>query len=352
MASLKSILTGIGFIFLLFLTVSYAAPPGVVPITAASPISDSMQPTISQDEIVILSSGSPTEGDVILFESEEHTNNVLHRVVEEEDDGSYITQGDANDVTDQRDGLDPVDEDQIYGSVITIGSDNYLSIPIIGAILTSPASLLSLWVLISIWAFAPSILRTVGTNPTRRPDYVGNTPGRGTVIAIGLAILIIIPILAIGTATTVNASIITSTTASEEEEGNRVAAIEEKHTKTIEVESTSLVGMTHVVTKEGNLTHNKTQSDALSTDTQVNLTNTPRAEPGSESADLTFYTFPATLPNDTLTRLAQIHPALAGLASGGVIAVTLTLLALLLIDRKTILRGSRNQIKRLRRERP
>lgn len=102
------------------------------PVLLSYVTSDSMEPAISSgDGFVVLPAeiaGTPSTGDVVVFESEQVGGERLttHRIVADTDRG-YITQGDSNLVTDQDGGAQPIQEAEVVavawqptGGVLTI----------------------------------------------------------------------------------------------------------------------------------------------------------------------------------------------------------------------------------------
>lgn len=318
-----------------------------MPVVFTSPISDSMTPTITQDEFLIVTAGDVEVGDAILFETTQHNRNVLHRIVDTTADGQYITQGDANDVTDQADGFEPVSEDDIYGSVLTIGSTT-VSVPVIGAILSNPTTVISLWVVISLVGFAPTIF---GDD---REDTAGNLAHRGSsdrkiVIGVAICAMLLLPVAILGTPVTEGATIISSESVSPDEDTQRTAAIGHSTTQKVIMTSNSLIGMSQSAHVEGDLRLEDVESPPLQAQTNIYVSNPPREEPGADIAQITLYSYPSTLPQSTLQSLAEIHPLLAALASSGVIALLLSGVAFLFINPKKISRQKKSNLYRSRR---
>lgn len=76
--------------------------------------------------------GSPSVGDVVVFEAEEVQNGglVTHRIVGETDEG-YVTKGDANPFTDQDGGEPYVTEDAVLSEALAVGG-NVVTVPRLG----------------------------------------------------------------------------------------------------------------------------------------------------------------------------------------------------------------------------
>jgi len=100
--------------------------------------------------------------------------------------------------------------------------------------------------------------------------------------------------------------------------------------------------MTQTAHMEGDLRLEDVESSPLSSRTQITVSNPPSDGPAAHTGHITFYTFPATLPHSTLTTLAEIHPVLAAIASGGVISLALTVVTLIAIDPNQRLRRTKN----------
>lgn len=343
MGRVESVLTGFTLLFLLITTLSLVAPPGAMPVVFTSPISDSMTPTITQDEFLVVTSGDVEVGDTILFETSQHNRNVLHRIVDVTDDGRYITQGDANDLTDQEDGFEPVSDNDIHGSVFTFGESTTVSIPIIGAILSNPTVVISMWLVISLIGFAPTIFGDNQQTTTSIPVDRG-TSDRKIVIGVAICTMLVLPIAVMGTPVTEGATIITSESVTPEDDSQRTAPIGHSTTQTVILTSDSLIGMTQSAHVEGDLNLEGVQSSPTRAETEVFVSNPPRESPTADLAQITLYAYPSTLPQSTLQSLANIHPALAALASSSMIALFLSISAVLFINPNRLTRQKKSTL--------
>ena len=91
--------------------------------------SNSMHPVWERGDMVIIENLKEKEavvnGDIIFFETEEGSladkGWIAHRVVAGDVGQGFITQGDANKMTDQQDGSDPIERKWIAGRAMTIG---------------------------------------------------------------------------------------------------------------------------------------------------------------------------------------------------------------------------------------
>ncbi|VUT27843.1 MAG: Peptidase S24-like protein [Candidatus Syntrophoarchaeum sp. GoM_oil] len=84
----------------------------------------SMEPLITEDDIVVVMPyspriiGEPDVGDIVVFKSDKTKYMVMHRIFAAlNDDGGYITKGDNIERPDQEFGMDIVKSEDIYGFV-------------------------------------------------------------------------------------------------------------------------------------------------------------------------------------------------------------------------------------------
>lgn len=88
-------------------------------VGAAVVLSGSMEPELSVGDLLIVSEREAYEvGDIVVFQ--DGRTPVTHRIVETDEDGKFITRGDANNTNDA-----PIFPDQIKGEVV-------FSIPLLG----------------------------------------------------------------------------------------------------------------------------------------------------------------------------------------------------------------------------
>jgi signal peptidase len=335
------VVTGLLVVALLVMTAGYVVPPGLAPATATSPVSDSMEPTISQHDLLVVTVSEPSVGDVVLYESPNHERPVLHRVVDVTEAG-YVTRGDANEATDQANGEPHVTEDRIHGTAPTVGG-SVVTIPLLGAIVTNPAVLTSLWLLSAVG----TVVSARRSSP--RPKMVSASPGRTAVFVLAAVIVIAVPIAAMGSTVAVDASIVSTETAPAD--SDRLVAVGETTERTITLSSPTMAGTTQTAHVDGDLELVGIESTGTSTTTDVVVRNPPASEPGAHTAEITLYTYPATLPQPVIAALASVHPALAGAATGAVIAVVFGLLALVVIDPRQTVRRGRGTIRAVRKRR-
>lgn len=111
------------------------AVPKIMGYSWVSVLSGSMEPTLSVGDLAICKEQAEySVGDAVLYEAGERL--VLHRVVEAKEDGTIITQGDANNVVDK----EPVPVEEIHGKMLTsingLGNTIMLMSKPLGAALT------------------------------------------------------------------------------------------------------------------------------------------------------------------------------------------------------------------------
>jgi signal peptidase len=117
------------------------------PVLLGYVTSGSMEPTLQTGDgfvAVPAAVGGPVEiGDVVVFQAERVNDGQLttHRVVGETGQG-FITQGDANAVTDQVDGEPPVTEAQIVAKAATVRGD-VVVIPNLGVVVEGTKTVVS-----------------------------------------------------------------------------------------------------------------------------------------------------------------------------------------------------------------
>ena len=320
-----------------------AVAPATAPVTLTSPTSGSMTPTVPEHAVVPVVSGTPAVGDIVLYETPTRSEPVLHRVVDTTADGTgFLTQGDANPVMDQETGEPPLTADRVYGVVPTVG-ESPLVIPYVGAALTNPIVLVGLWALLAL-----SMLYSTPMGAVTR-GVVVSVPFRTYALVIGTLIVVVLPPVVLATPTVVETSVVTSSTAPADATG--IAAPGETATREITLSSPLLPLLAVSAHAEGTLAVDSVETPFGSPEATITVVNEPAAEPTVHDGTVTAYTYPRTLPTDTLRTLAAIHPALAAVASALVVGGPLVVLGLV-SDSRRILRADAATISRTRRSRP
>jgi signal peptidase I len=318
-----------------------AIAPGLAPVVVTSPTSASMTPTAPPHSLVIVTDAEPTVGDIALFETPSRTDAVLHRIVDTAGDSeTFVTQGDANQLTDQEAGDPPIPKSDVYGTVPTIAG-HPLVVPYAGIVLTNPV------VGFGIWALLGASLLYTTTGGRRVRETVAGAPVRLHVVAIAVAVLVLLPVVSLGTAATVHTEILTTTTAPEETP--YLVQPGEAGERTIRVSSPVGWGIETTTQVDGDLRIDSIEQSPETGSQLVTVVNDPRSTPGVQSGSVTVYSYPAVLPQSVLSDLASVHPLLAGFVSAVPIAGGMILLAFAAFDPKLPLRASRNAIQRRRR---
>lgn len=325
------------FVLVIVVTLTFVTTLPSLPTLFATPVSDSMEPTISQSDVVVINpTDSPEEGDVILFESAQTEQPVIHRIVGTHPDG-FITQGDANERTDQETNFDHVTEDRISGTVVTVGG-SVVSIPFIGVFLNNPFYLIILWLFVSCYSLISALFST---------DYDDRAADRFTtrfpIIVVVVAIVVLIPAIIVGTPVVEEVSIVSSSMPPEGD--SSVVAPGEQGEEVIVVRSFLQLGThntVHMDSDELTVSSIEQRDDGR---LQLNVTNEPLDDTGVQRGTVSVYTYPAVLPGSLLNGLANIHPLLAAVASSMTLGFIFIISSWILVDPKNRFRESRKRIK-------
>lgn len=151
-----------------------AALPRISDLDAYGILSGSMEPSIPVGAAVLVdgnvAANAIREGDVIAFDMGNAAHAVCaHRVASVEEDGSFKTKGDANDVEDPI----PVSPDRLVGKVA-------LSIPHAGHLLMSVQAHRGAWIasILALTVIAAA-LSAASNQISNRPEETGNQPRKG-----------------------------------------------------------------------------------------------------------------------------------------------------------------------------
>jgi signal peptidase I len=283
--------------------------PGAAPISVTSPVSDSMEPIAPQHSLVVVTNGNVDVGDIVLYESAQRDAPVLHRAIGETDTG-YITQGDANDLSDQALGNDPVTESQIDGVVPTVAGHPVI-LPYVGGVLTNPVVLVGSWGL-----FVISLLYTTRVGKITRGGITA-IPIRKYGIAFAVILIVGLPVATAVFAIPVQADIVTSTTASPS--SSNIAAPGEVSERTVTVSSPLFVVLQPAVIVEGDVTLQDTDNQFGEQSMQITIQNNPSEEPMIHEGSLRVYTYPSVFPGVVMNPVEAIHPVVASFVNALVI---------------------------------
>jgi signal peptidase len=318
-----------------------AVAPAASPVVLTSPATGSMQPTVATDSLVLVVDTDPEVGDVALFQSPDHDRPVLHRLVgTTADSGTFLTQGDANDRTDQQTGSPPVAPDRIYGTVPTVFGYP-LAIPFLGRVLTNPVLFGGIWGLLGL-----SLLYSTSGGEMVR-ESVAAVSLRVHVLVLAVVVVIALPIAVLGVPATSQTHILTTTTAPADDPS--LVRPGETGRRTVVVSSPVMWGLHHSVHVSGDLHVTATESRPRSNTMAVTVANEPARAPAVHRGTVTVYSYPAVLPAGTIGTLAAVHPGVAALATASVLGGGFALLGLVLIDPGRTVRASRRTIRRGRR---
>lgn len=307
------------FIFVVFfitilLTGGMYLSPGTAPVVATSPETGSMEPTISPSDVVILYGWQePRVGDVILFESDVEDSPVLHRVVDVTDSG-YITQGDANEVTDQDGDFSPVTRDQIYG--VVIGGDEPYTIPTIGLILSNTLLLMMLWLVLLVINIVPE---------TQRHNRAILTQNESSIIILFLVLILLISLPMFTYFTMETAEVSVTTVNSPSEISDNIVAIGETGTDRVPfIYTSTLITEPYVVVDSNDLHVTETQyEDGI---LYAVISNTPQDTIGVQTGSVSLYTYVGILPTGVVFSLIEIHYLLPSIIDAILISTVLLFL--------------------------
>lgn len=315
--------------------------PAVAPVSVTTPVSESMEPTVPEHSLVVVTNSEVSTGDIVLFEAPQRDLPVLHRAIGTTE-GGYITQGDANELPDQAVGMAPVAESQIDGVVPTVAGTP-LVIPYLGEILTNPVVLLG-----SCGFLALSILYTTRVGTVKR-GVVTTIPIRKYGIALAVLIVIGLPVATALFAVPVQTELVTSTTASPT--SSNIAAPGEVTERTVSVSSPPYAVLHTAVVVDGDVTLQDIESPIGEQTTRITVQNNPSDEPTIHEGTIRIYTYPTILPGVVMDPIDAIHPVVASFVSSLVIGGSILGVSFA-FDKHKIVRGTPKEIRNHRNTRP
>jgi hypothetical protein len=106
-----------------------------------------MEPNLPQGSVLLAVEADPEVGDVVVFEASDGRQ-IVHRVVDQTPEG-LITTGDANDVTDQEAGLEPVDPDSVL--VVPNAGSPPIALP---SALVTPIAIFAIQAVLLTWGLS------------------------------------------------------------------------------------------------------------------------------------------------------------------------------------------------------
>lgn len=342
MVSIYRYITTAILLFLILLTVVTVLPTASSPVLLTSPDTTSMEPEITPTDLVIIqSSSSYSPEDIVLYEDEDVSQPILHRIVSETQEG-YITQGDANSVTDQESGLDPVTEDQILGKVLSI-NDSPVVIPYVGILYSNTEILLLGWIILTLFTL-------LGSN-VKREHYESHTKRGELQIATAIVILSCIGVVIVTILFPVVESPSFLVTQNPTQEDLSVVSPGESGEDEIIIENPLKIFTTvYAESDSDQISATSVEREDYDT-TVITLENKPQEQIGVVTGDVRIYTYVRILPRPFIYTLAGIHPLLASIATISVLGSSLLLVLQFLIDPKQPPRMSKNKIRELRNSR-
>lgn len=300
--------------------------PGT-PLQLSYVYSDSMEPTIGQgDGYIVGSADDIGSGDIITFDSETRNEFVTHRVVAVTDDG-YITQGDNNPSTDQAVGHPVVTDADVVGTVFAIRGQ-----PVVIPWLASMVAVLSTYWPLGVLAVLLGgglIERNPRTRDIVRVNDLMTPLVLMTVIGTALALAYAAPTYTMA-----------FTAAVTDDAGDRIIAVGESATRSIEVAAHP--PFTYQFVEGSGVTVLDVVTNGDTADVEIEVP--AQSNGGLYEATVTTHYYPAVLPYRLVSVLHAIHPAAASLASIGTIVAPLYAVHRLIVDgRAPIERTSRSR---------
>lgn len=295
--------------------------PGLLPVSIVSPTSGSMEPTVPQHAVVVVTDTSPAVGDIALYDSPSRTQPVLHRLVDTQPPQSaassppspqFLTQGDANTQPDQASGASPVSTAQIRGTVVTVQSTPIV-IPFVGIPLSNPVFIITLWALL--------VVTTIQTSSSGSTSHrlASTYPVQSIALLVAICIIIAGPVVIGMTATPITTELTTSSTLSPEQ--SQVAAPGSTTTHPVTIQSPLLAVVSVSATTESTALSVQSVSHRLGSPTAtVHLSNTPSPTPTVHRGVVSLYTYPPVLPGPILSELHRLHTLAPAVVSSLVLA--------------------------------
>lgn len=337
----NSLITVVFILLLVLITVTTALPTSASPVIITSPDTESMVPTIETTDLVIAVSQDDYETqDIILFRDANVDQLVLHRIVDETEEG-YVTQGDANDITDQEAGLAPVSNSQISGKILTYNNEP-ITIPHVGLIYSQTELLVLGWIIFLIF--------TVFGSTITEAEYKHNELSfirTASVLILAFCLLVIGISFLFPTVETLTYVVSQQAPA----ESQSVVSIDSVKEQPIIIDNGLNIITTQYPEVNSSQISFKSVSRTAWDETELIFENKPQSSIGPIEAEVTVYTFLRTLPRPLLYSLAQIHPLLGSVASVGVFGLFVILLLRLFIDPFSPYRTSQKDIRNIRNRR-
>ena len=340
----------------LLLLVVLAVPAGA-PLQISYVSSDSMSPTIdTNDGYVLVPASTVQAGDVITFYSEERATYVTHRATEIRPDG-IVTKGDGNPSTDQASGYPLVQPSDVSGKLLTVGG-NVVVIPQLGTLF---GVITSYWYLI-VGGLAAYLLRS-GSRSDRQRTRTHVLRSREIVLPV-LVLVFVSGVLFVSLGAVQQTEVYTVTEQPTPIPSTLTVGKSESESISLEMTKSPFA---HVVTEtdgmqierispaSGTAVDSQPSAEAMGwlpwhlyeSSTQTVETRIPAQETaGQHATTVRMHPYPAVLPSELITRLHEIHPLVAAMATVGTSILPFSLGYWLLVDTSTPLRSGRSQLER------
>lgn len=295
----RNAVAAVAIVFAVLLIAPAPSPLHLVYVT-----SDSMEPTLSVDDgVVLVSTGNYGEGDVVTFWSAQKDRFVTHRIVDVTDRG-LITKGDGNPSTDQETGGDPVDRSDVLGEAVVVGG-GVLVIPGLGwfvrLVQSAPFLVVGAALLVALfgqrWSEQSQRIRDVMTNDD-------------LVLPI-FAALLVVGVGAIGVLGATQHGVSYVAVAKEPSSELQVPVGETaKRNVTVEVMhppfTTTVVGANGATVVE---------KDVNGSTVAMTIAVPPSQDTGVVTASVGVHPYPSTLPRPWIESLHDVHPWVAAVVT-------------------------------------
>lgn len=330
-------------LLLIFIAVSAAAIV-VLPADLAYVETGSMEPVIGAGDLFLIhESDSYAEGDIITFYSMEQDDFVTHRIVDEESDG-YITQGDANERTDQYNGDPPIRHEHIIGGVFTINNQP-VTVPQAGFVSQFFGEYRVPILVLLFFGILIDYLRKRGRGNSSAPKKE-SISFRMIVLYIVLLLVLVWTGFTYASADTTSMTYLVEDNPPSEDERFIMTGEEVIRTSeyTIDGGGLPLHSEASVIGSDVNILNASVDQGQYNVTYEVG----PYYDEGTQSVDMIVYMYPKTLPRGVISMLHTIHPLFASIGTVSVFGVPFIFLAFALFDGTPVrAQAIRSQIRRL-----
>lgn len=315
---------------------AFAVTTPAAPVQLSYVYSDSMEPTIGQnDGYVVVPTEEINQRDIIVFWSEERDEYVTHRVVGRSDAG-LITQGDNNDVTDQAAGHPYVHRNEITGAVLTLTGE--------------PVTIGGLGVLVSIVQSQRLLILGVATSLIGGSLLYGGSQRahpRRSLVRVRDVIHPVIVAAIVGGVVIILTGAVSHELVYVAVDGGSSApntlAVGNATAETVSVNATALP-LTHRLVSTDGMTITDSTRNASTITANVNIPGPTTS--GAYQTNFAVYRYPAVLPLSLVKTLHSIHPVVAAGTTMGLLFMPFVLAYALLFDGNAPLRTSETRWRR------